>query len=238
MIDFNRAVKHPFEDKEWLTKGIVGALVAAVPILNFASLGWMVEHVKNVEGGADVPMPNWGDNFGAKFATGLKLALAYLVYALPIIALYCIFMFAAGGLTAMTDNTSRKGVSDAVATGFGITSIVLMCVMFAYSLVLAYLSPAIVIQFLRKGEQIAPTLRLSEVLNIARANGSDYLMTFVGPLVINFIIGLVLSVAGTIAAMTVIGLCVVIPATFLITPYLMAVMGHFTGQYARQHIAA
>lgn len=234
MIDFNRAVKHPFDDKDWLVKGLIGGLISAVPILNFAGLGWMVEHVKDVERGEDAPLPDWGNNLGAKFVTGIKLAVAYLVYALPIILVYCVLMFAMGGLSALSDSSSRKGMSDAAAAGFGVTSMVLMCLIFAYSLVLAYLSPAIVIQFIRKGEQIAPALRLREVLAIARANGSDYLMTFIGPMAINFIIGLIMSVL----IATVVGMCIAIPGTLLITPYLMAVMAHFTGQYARQHVPA
>lgn len=235
MIDINRAIKHPFEDKDWLQKGVIGALISAVPILNFAILGWLIEHVKNVANNADAPLPDWTQNLGDKFAAGIKLVVVYLVYTIPIWALYCVMMFVLGGMSALADGSSRQSASDAAAAGFGIVSMAVGCVMFVYGLVLAYLYPAILIQFIRKGQHIAPALRLGEILAITKANGSDYLMTFLAPLAVNFGLGIVLSVVGTIAAFTIVGLCVFVPASLLIAPYLLAITAHFTGQYARQH---
>ncbi len=44
MIDIGRAIQHPFQDQNWITKLGIGALVNAVPILNFAGYGYMLEH--------------------------------------------------------------------------------------------------------------------------------------------------------------------------------------------------
>jgi hypothetical protein len=233
MIDFNRAIKHPFDDKDWLTKGVVGGVISMVPILNFAIMGWMLDHSQNVAQEADTPLPDWGANLSDKLLNGLKLAATYFVYALPLIVLSLVFTFMMGGMAAVADGANRN-TSNALGAGISLLGLALMCLSLGWSLGLAYLSPAIVLQFARNGKSIASALNLKEVFAITRANSSDYLMTALGPLFINFAIGLVVS----LISLTGIGLCLTIPASFLLSPYLMAVMGHFIGQYNRQHLSA
>ena len=227
MIDISRAIQHPFQDQNWPVKLGIGALVNAVPILNFAGYGYMLEHLRNTERGADVPMPEWGDNFGEKFSEGLKYFVVLVIYSLPILLLTCILTIAAGGLAALTDGSNAR-TGDAAAAGFGILSLALTCLVLLYALFLGYVLPAATIQYART-KDIAACLRFGEIFAIARQNTGDYLLIFLVLIGVNFVLGAITSVL----AITVIGLCLVIPLALVALPYFNVLVGHLCGQYAR-----
>ncbi|MCC7512114.1 MAG: DUF4013 domain-containing protein, partial [Anaerolineae bacterium] len=83
-MDINKAFTYPFEDKQWISKLGMGAIIGLIPILNFAWTGYMVGLLRNVSNGEAEPLPNW-DNIEKKFMDGLILAAAGLVYGLPIL---------------------------------------------------------------------------------------------------------------------------------------------------------
>lgn len=232
MIDITRSIKHPFEDQAWPNKMLIGALISLVPFLNFAGYGWMTEHTKNTATLSDVPMPDWAQDLSRKFMDGLKLFVVTLVYSLPIILLACVFTFAAGGMAALTSDNARA--SEAAGAGIGVLSIFLMCVIFVYSLFLAYVSPAVLMQFVKSGGDIGACLRLGEVFGIARRNTGDYLMIFVVVIALSFVLSLVF---GALSLIPLLGLCLTIPLGLLVTPYVYAVVGQLCGQYMRQHVA-
>ncbi|MGB7095956.1 MAG: hypothetical protein WBD62_15035, partial [Anaerolineales bacterium] len=60
-MDIGKSFSYPFEDDEWLTKLFLGAIVSAVPILNFAWTGYTVDIMRNVIDGVSMPMPAWSD---------------------------------------------------------------------------------------------------------------------------------------------------------------------------------
>lgn len=226
MIDIGRALQHPFQDQNWLSKLGIGALINIVPILNFAGTGYMVEHTDNVKKGADVPMPNW-DNLGNLFMLGLKLVVVFFIYALPIIALSCILTLVAGGMAAITSGASNDAEA-AAGAGFGIVSLAISCLSIVYAVFFLYLYPALFIQFAR-AKDIAPCLRLGEVFAIARKNSGDYILIFLALIGVS----LVFSIIATVLAITVVGLCLLIPLGLLATPYLNVVIAHLCGQYDR-----
>jgi hypothetical protein len=225
MIDIGRALQHPFQDQNWLSKLGIGALINIVPILNFAGTGYMVEHENNVKKGPDVPMPNW-DNLGNLFMQGLKLVVVFFVYALPVIALSCILMFTTAGIATLASGS--ENASEAAGAGIGIISLALSCLSIIYAVFFLYLYPAIFIQFART-KDIAACLRLGEVFAIARKNSGDYILIFL----VLIGVSLVFSIISSILAITVVGLCLLIPLGLLATPYLNVVIAHLCGQYDR-----
>lgn len=225
MIDIGRAIQHPFQDQNWLSKLGIGALINIVPILNFAGTGYMVEHANNVKHGPDVPMPKW-DNLGNLFMQGLKLVVVFFIYALPIFALSCILMFTAGGIAAVTQNSDE--INSAAGAGIGIVSLALGCLSIVYAVFILYVYPAIFIQFART-KDIAACLRLGEIFAIARKNSGDYIMIFL----VLIGISLVFSIISSVLAITIVGLCLLIPLGLLATPYLNVVIAHLCGQYDR-----
>ena len=69
-MDIGKSFSFAFEDKQWLSKLGLGAVIAMVPILNFAWSGYMVEIIRNVMKNVQEPLPNW-DDIGKKFSEGL-----------------------------------------------------------------------------------------------------------------------------------------------------------------------
>ena len=56
-MNIGKAFSYPFEDDKWLNKSLTSILVFAVPIVNFAVLGYLVDLLKNVINGAARPLP-------------------------------------------------------------------------------------------------------------------------------------------------------------------------------------
>jgi len=225
MIDIGRALQHPFQDQNWLSKLGIGALVNIVPILNFAGTGYIIEHENNVKKGPDVPMPTW-DKLGDLFMQGLKLIVVFFIYSLPIIALSCVLGFAGAGIATIA--SASENPDQTAGAGITILSLALSCVAIIYAIFLVYLYPAIIIQFART-KDVAACLRFSEIFAIARKNSADYIMIFL----VLIGVGLVISIIGSILAITVIGLCLLIPLSLLVTPYINVVIAHLCGQYDR-----
>ncbi|MCL6510372.1 MAG: DUF4013 domain-containing protein [Anaerolineae bacterium] len=228
MIDIGRAVQHPTEDQNWPSKLGIGALISLVPILNFALAGYAVEHIKNTSNGIDVPLPAW-DNLGEKFMDGLKLIAVTFILALPILALGCIFTVLGGGLAALSEDGGA--VQDAAAAGFGVVGLVLTCLIFLYSLLLAYLSPAIYIRY-TKTRDIGACLRIGELLSITRTNTGDYLLIFVVIIGIAFVVGLI---AGVLNIIPCLGQILSLVIALVVTPYLAVLFANLCGQYVRNN---
>ena len=228
MIDIGRAVQHPFEDQNWISKLLIGGLVNIVPILNFAGFGYALDHMKNVTRGQDVPLPTW-DDLGTKFVTGLKLVVVNFVLALPILAVTCV----AGIIPALGAGASDGGNDTFMAALLG-TSTILICLVGLYSLVLALLAPAIYIQLVRT-DNIAACFRLGELWAIANRNLGDYILSIVVLIAAGIVVGVVFAVINIIPC---IGQIISLIISFLILPYFQVLSAHLFGQYARQNSLA
>jgi hypothetical protein len=231
MIDFNRAIQHPFEDKDWAVKMLIGAGVNLVPILNFALQGYTVDVVRNTSRGRDVPLPNW-DKLGDHFIDGLKLFVVQLIYALPILVL----MF---GLTIVSvtfgigmDSAGNDSANGMMAAGFSIVLLTLTCLGVLYGLFVAFITPALYIQIACTG-QIGACFRFNEMNAVVRRNTGDYLLVVLVPLVIGVIFAIGISVLNIIPF---VGACftfMLIPVLIVLTPYIQIVLGHLYGQLIR-----
>lgn len=228
MIDIGRAIQHPTEDQNWPLKLGIGALIALVPILNFALGGYAIEHLKNASNGMDVPLPAW-DNLGEKFTNGLRVFVVTLVLALPIVLLTCIITVAGGGLAALSGGTEQLG--DAAVAGAGVLALAVFCLAALYGLFLTYLSPAIYIQY-AKTKDVGACLRIGELLGIARANTGNYLTIFAIFIGSMFVLGLI---AGVLNIIPCLGQILSLIIALLAAPYLAVLLGHLCGQYARSN---
>lgn len=228
MIDVGRSVQHPFEDQNWPSKLGIGALIALVPILNFALGGYTVSHLKSTATGQDTPLPTW-DNLGDKFMDGLKIFVVTFILALPILLLTCIVSAVGGGLAALSGE--GEGMTDAAAAGAGVLGLAVACISFLYGLLLMYLSPAIYIQY-AKTKEIGACLRIGELLNIARANTADYILIFVVIIGVAPVIGLV---AGVLNVIPCLGQILSLVISLLVAPYFYTLLGNLCGQYVRSN---
>ncbi len=148
-MNLEKALTYPFKDKQWASKIGMGALISIIPILNFAWLGYIVELIRQVIKGDDLPLPGW-DDLGKKFMDGLILFLAGLVYALPAILLI-------GGMLVIWlpailagGNYTQDLTNAFIATG-SVISLSLICILILYGLALSIVFPAIYVEYALKG---------------------------------------------------------------------------------------
>lgn len=91
-MNFSRAFTYAFEDRDWLMKLLVSAMIMllaillTVPLIGLALwalvLSYLVLLVRNVRAGVSYPLPAWG-NFGKMFRDGLPVLGAFILYTLP-----------------------------------------------------------------------------------------------------------------------------------------------------------
>lgn len=102
-MKFWRAFTYPFDDKDWLEKLAIMAMLtlfSAIPLVGLVGLvilfGYVIEIVGNVREGRQVILPKWID-FNRKVTAGVYLFIAWFVYHIPVMILGgCSFAFAAG----------------------------------------------------------------------------------------------------------------------------------------------
>jgi hypothetical protein len=182
-MDIGSSFTYMFEDESWIKKILIGGIVALVPIVNFAAMGYVVEVIRNVRDGRPTPLPEW-DQFGQMWTSGLWLFLIFLVYSIPIIILACI-----SGIATAALGTGLEGASaDAIGGTMGIVSTCLSCLMGLWGLVIGVLSPAIMIRFAETG-QFNSAFQFGEVVSVAKANVGSYLIVLVLLWVAIYIIG-------------------------------------------------
>jgi Protein of unknown function (DUF4013) len=235
MINLGRAVEHPFQDKDWAVKMLIGAGISLVPILNFAMMGYSLAVLRNTARGEDLPLPRW-DDLGKHFMDGLILFIVDLIYAIPILVLV-------GGLTflgmafGITSDSMARSTRDALGTGLAVITAGIACLAVIYGLVLAFITPALYIQVARTG-QVGPAFHLNEIGALIKRNMGDYIVVVVMPLVIGLAIGVGFTVINVIPF---VGLCItflLIPFILLVTPYIQIVLGHLYGQLITNQPAA
>ncbi len=214
-MDIGSSFTYMFEDESWIKKILIGGIVALVPIVNFAAMGYVVEVIRNVRDGRPTPLPEW-DQFGQMWKSGLWLFLIFLVYSIPIIILACI-----SGIATAALGTGLEGASaEAIGGTMGIISTCLSCLMGLWGLVIGVLSPAILIRLAETG-QFNSAFQFGEVVSVAKANVGSYLIVLILLWVAIYIIGWL----GLIA-------CIIGVIFTIFYAYLIA--GNLLGQLAAQ----
>jgi hypothetical protein len=191
-MDVGKSFSYQFEDEKWLSKLFIAALVSAVPILNFAFVGYMVDVLRNVEQRALRPLPEWTE-FGEKFVKGFWLFLAGLIYSIPALVLGCIPM-SAFFLPALSESSNVQEGLLAAASGVGL---VFGCLLVIYGLLLTFYFPAVYINFSRKGT-LASCFEFSAIFKTVSANLNKYLTAWLISLVAGIVVGLVIGLVSTV----------------------------------------
>lgn len=224
-LDVGQAIRFVFDDEQWVGKIGIGALISLlsvfiipIPLL----VGWSVGTTRNVMEGEPRPMPPWED-WGRLFTDGLSVIAAQFVYTLPFFLLLCI----AGAGTGLLTSAADRG-SDALA-GLSFATIGLVaCLAFLFALALVFLSPAIIVQYVRTND-FGACFRFGEVAQIARDNIGDILIV----VLVSFAIGLVISaVTGILSIIPCLGWIAALVIGVAAGPYVSALSGHLYGQIA------
>jgi hypothetical protein len=233
-MDIGKSFSYPFDDKQWVSKMGLGALISLVPILNFAMTGYMIAIVRNLMNDVQEPLPTW-DDLGKKFMDGLMLVLAGLVYALPIFILSCL------PLSVMTipaiiasGNSDFQDVANAVTGAGGVLFAAMSCLFVVYGLVLSVIFPAIYVNYAKEGT-FASCFKLREVFNLIGKNAGTFFtawgISLVAGLVVGLVAGIVTAVLGWIPCF---GWIVSIVITLGVGVYLAMIYSYLFGQFGRQ----
>lgn len=235
-MNINKAFSFPFEDKQWISKLGIGAIISMVPILNFAWSGYLVGILRNVVDNEAEPLPNW-DNFEKKFMDGLILFGAGLVYSLPILLVICLPMGIMGISGAISGSGDLQDVGEVVAGIGGFLGLCLGGLFFVYAIFLSIVYPAILVVFAREGT-FASCFKFRDVMNLISKNAGPFFtawgISLVAALGVGFVAGIVSAVLGWIPC---VGWVAALVISMGSTVYATAVYAHLFGQFGSMAVA-
>ena len=229
-MNIGKSFSFVFDDRQWISKLGLGALITFIPILNFAWTGYMVGIIRNVMNNSPEPLPTW-DDLGKKLTDGLLLAVASLVYSLPLIIVFCLPMSFMIVPAILSGNTDMQGLVEAVA-GLGTALFFcLLCVFVVYALALSVIFPAILVIFAREGT-LASCFKFRDVFQLIRNNSSPFLTAWAVSVGASIGVSLVVSAAQFVLNfIPCIGTVVAFILTVGIVVYTTAIYGHLFGQF-------
>jgi len=233
-MDIGKTFGFVFEDKDWVSKLLIGSVILAIPIFGiFALMGYAIALIRSVKANASRPLPDW-QNLGGYFVDGLMFWIATLLYTLPLWILMCPI----GAVWVLPMFAAEQEELMAILAGIsGIVSMGLGCLVVLYGILLMLLTPVLQIRYAESGE-IGGCLRFGEVFRFLLAN--------IGPIIISQVLLFVIATIVMTALSTVIGALNFIPIcgqilglvlSFLMLPatvWLMLLSAHMYGQIARQ----
>lgn len=229
-MNIEKSFTFPFEDKQWINKLGLGAVITIIPILNFAWTGYLIGLIRNVMNNESEPLPNW-DDLGAKFNDGIILFLAGLVYALPMLILICLPVSILVIPAILSGNQNTQDIANIIAGVGSAVMLCLMCVFMIYVLGLSVVYPVIMVLFAREGT-FAACFKFREVFDLIAKNTSSFLVAWGvsvgGSLVVSFVIGIAQAVLNFIPCL---GWIASLVLSFSLVVYLSLFSTHLFGQF-------
>jgi len=221
-VDVNKAVRFVFEDKQWISKLLIGVLMSLLAFFIIPGLilnGYVIKLVRQVMNGNRDTLPEWED-YGKLLRDGFFVTVGELVWMLPLILLVIIVTLATSGVGSLSDDAAAVA-----ATGGGL---LLLCLVLLVVVAALFLTPALLIQYAIK-DDFGALFRFGEVFDIIRNHMSDILIAFLVTLAAVFVVSLIGGVLGIIP-------CLGWIAAFVIGlaagPYVSFLGGHLYGQIA------
>ncbi len=224
-MDVRKSFSFVFEDREWVTKVLVGVLMslfAWLIIPAFMLTGYMVEIIRRVMDGveSDQELPPW-DDWGKLLKDGFFVSVATLIYTLPFLILMAIGFGSTIGFGGLSDANESLASAGLMAT-WGVVG----CLSLLFGIALLFVTPAITIQYAIK-DDFGACFRFGEVFDIIRNHVADILITFVVIMAAGFGLSLVTGVLSFIPCL---GWIAALIMSLVFGPYIMMVTGHLYGQ--------
>ena len=219
-MDIGRAFRFAFDDESWVTKLLLGGILGIVPILHFVTIGYQLEVLKNVAHGQDLPLPEWGEDFGGKFMKGLMVVIASFIYSLPLLVIVgiCAIAMAIMGIS-LTDGQDVGAAAGGMST---ICGSALACVSVLYSIIVYGFIMVPGMMRYAVEEEFGAFFKFGENLRVATSNLGSYVVMLLILIVAAFAAQLVGVIACCLGAL-------------FTTFWYVLVSGHLFGQYWREH---
>ncbi len=224
-MDVNKAFRFVFNDKQWISKLLIGAAMSLLSIFilpAFILQGYLVKLVRQVMGGQDDMLPEWMD-YGKLLRDGFFVTIGQLVWALPFILLLTIMAAVTGGLGSVVNNSGDMVA--AATTGAGL---LMVCLVFLTVIAFLFLTPALLIQYARE-DDFGAMFRFSEIFDIIRDNMADILIAFLVSVVALLAISVVAGIVGIVPCLGWIAAALI---GLAMGPYIQFVTSHLYGQIA------
>ncbi|HRQ37400.1 MAG TPA: DUF4013 domain-containing protein [Chloroflexota bacterium] len=234
-MDIGQAFGYISEDKEWTKKLLLGAVIGAIPIANFAIFGYQIQVARNVaaavaqpESDLGSPLPDWND-FGRLFADGLRFIAVFFLYMLPVFLLIgCL----SAGMIVLTAGQAELYASSSAPPPpefFVLFGLMFACAM-PYSLLLYAFWPMFGIQIARRGS-VGSCLQFAEMWRLARAQPTDYLLIVLIFFGLYMGVSLVMLPALIVVFIPCIGYFIYLGLMYGAMMLVLMVTGHLQGQF-------
>lgn len=210
MKDIGAAFKFQFQDPNWVSKMLLGALFEFLSILLIGSwlvMGYQVEVIQRVMRKEERALPEW-DRLSEKLLRGIKLFVISIIYYIPLGLIIVPLMFFVGLSSAFHSHEVEA------FSGFTALSAVIFIIL-PYVLFVGILMPVIYLEFARN-ERMGDALNVPAVLKFFGRNWANVIILALIMLAVN-----ILSVFGLV-------LCIV--GIFFTSFYAKLVSAHLTGQ--------
>jgi hypothetical protein len=228
-MDISKSLTYMLEDKKWASKLVVGAAINMIPILNFASAGYMLATIRNVANDIVSPLPTW-DDFGDYFIKGLVLTIIGLIYALPLIILSCCPI----GAVFLPAFSQTEEVSAALGGLAILVWSLFALLVFLYVLAYTFVMPAVMLHY-ASANDFSAAFQFGKIFNFIRDNMNSYLKAWLYILVIGIVIGFVEFVIGiTVGWIPICGWFITWIIGLGIGFWIYLVVAHVYGQFARE----
>lgn len=231
-MNVEKSFTFPFEDKEWVSKLGLGALISMIPILNFAWSGYLVSILRNIMNHNPEPLPTW-DDLDLKFRDGLMIFGAGIIYALPVLIGLFLPLSISLFSSLFSENNSVQNIGQAFSGAEGALFFSLICVLILYGIALSVLYPAILVIFAREGT-FTSCFMLNEAFALIRKNAAAFFtawgLSMAAGLGVGLLVGFVNLVVGWVPCLGwMVGLLLSLGSGI----YSTVVYAHLFGQFGR-----
>ncbi|MCL5986722.1 MAG: DUF4013 domain-containing protein [Actinobacteria bacterium] len=256
-MNYGLAFRYLFDDKKRVQKLLLGGLIALVPILNFVIGGYLIQVIRNIRDKLEYPLPEWGEEFGAKWVRGLLLYVILFIYMIPLVILQMIPVMiivpmmltsiSTGALAGANQNAAPEaltalfgGFLGTMGFAFVVAFVIFFLISFVYMLAFYYFINSVITRFAMTGE-FKEAFNFRELFNYIKINPKKYTLTwlvvvgtFIGVYIAVALVNVIVSVIGFIPfvgwCLNILLIPIVIYAMGVCIFYAMSVQGNLLGQ--------